>query len=69
MKLVILNYGSMVKVHAQSLQSCLIICTPMDCNLPDSSVCGTLQARIQDWEHMYTCGGFMLMYGKTNTIL
>ena len=20
-------------------------------------------------EHMYTCGGFMLMYGKTNTIL
>ena len=25
--------------------------------------------RIQDGEHMYTCGGFMLMYGKTNTIL
>ena len=25
--------------------------------------------RIQDWEHMYTHGGFMLMYGKTNTIL
>ena len=24
---------------------------------------------IQDWEHMYTCGGFMLMYGQTNTIL
>ena len=24
---------------------------------------------IQDGEHMYTCGGFMLMYGKTNTIL
>ena len=23
---------------------------------------------VQDWEHMYTCGGFMLMYGKTNTI-
>ena len=21
------------------------------------------------WEHVYTCGGFMLMYGKTNTIL
>ena len=20
-------------------------------------------------EHVYTCGGFMLMYGKTNTIL
>ena len=24
---------------------------------------------VQDWEHEYTCGGFMLMYGKTNTIL
>ena len=23
----------------------------------------------QDWEHVYTHGGFMLMYGKTNTIL
>ena len=26
-------------------------------------------SRVQDWEHMYTRGGFMLMYGKTNTIL
>jgi len=24
---------------------------------------------IQDGEHVYTCGTFMLMYGKTNTIL
>ena len=24
--------------------------------------------RVQDGEHAYTCGGFMLMYGKTNTI-
>ena len=24
--------------------------------------------RVQDGEHVYTCGGFMLMYGKTNTI-
>ena len=24
---------------------------------------------VQDGEHMCTCGGFMLMYGKTNTIL
>ena len=24
---------------------------------------------VQDWEHMYTRGGFMLMYGKTNAIL
>ena len=24
---------------------------------------------VQDWEHMYTRGGFMLMYGKTNAVL
>ena len=24
---------------------------------------------VQDGEHMYTRGGFMLIYGKTNTIL
>ena len=24
---------------------------------------------VQDAEHVYTCGVFMLMYGKTNTIL
>ena len=25
--------------------------------------------RVQNWELMYTCGGFMSMYGKTNTVL
>ena len=25
--------------------------------------------RFQDGEHMYTCGGFMLLYGKTSAIL
>ena len=24
---------------------------------------------VQDWELMYTSGGFMSMYGKTNTVL
>ena len=24
---------------------------------------------VRDGEHVYTCGGFMLIYGKTNTIL
>ena len=24
---------------------------------------------VQDGEHMYTCGGFILIYGKINTIL
>ena len=25
--------------------------------------------RVQDGEHMYTCGGFLLIFGKTNTIM
>ena len=25
--------------------------------------------RVQDGEHMYTCGGFILILGKTNTIM
>ena len=24
--------------------------------------------KVQDGEHMYTCGGFVLMFGKTNTV-
>ena len=24
---------------------------------------------VRDGEHVYICGGFMVMYGKTNTIL
>ena len=24
---------------------------------------------VRDGEHVYTCGGFILIYGKTNTIL
>ena len=27
------------------------------------------ERRVQDGEHMYTCGGFISIYGKTNTIL
>ena len=32
-------------VCAKSLQSCLILCDPMDCSLPGSSVHGKLQAK------------------------
>ena len=38
-----------VCVYAQSLQSCLTLCDPMDCGLRGSSVHGTLQARIVEW--------------------
>ena len=25
--------------------------------------------RVQDGEHMYTCGGLIMIFGKTNTVL
>ena len=25
--------------------------------------------RVQDGEHMYTCGAFILIFGKTNTVM
>ena len=25
--------------------------------------------RVQDGEYMYTCGGFIVIFGKTNTIM
>ena len=30
-------------------QLCLILCKPMDCSLPGSSVQGILQARVLEW--------------------
>ena len=30
---------------------------------------GMTQRKVQDGEHVYACGGFMVIYGKTNTIL
>ena len=39
-------------MHAQSLQSCLTLCDPMDCSPPGSSVHRILQARILEWVAM-----------------
>ena len=36
-------------MSAQSLQSCLTVCDPMDCSPPGSLVHGVLQARILEW--------------------
>ena len=36
---------------------------------PRGMVQGESRKGVQDGEHVYTCGGFMSMYGKTNTIL
>ena len=36
-------------IHAKLLQSCPILCDPMDCSLPGYSVHGVLQAKILEW--------------------
>ena len=36
-------------LRAKSLQSCPILCDPMDCSPPGSSVHGISQARIMEW--------------------
>ena len=36
-------------VHDRSLQSCSILCNPLDCSPPGSSVHGILQSRILEW--------------------
>ena len=46
-----------VCVYAQSLQSCLTLCNPMNCSLPCSSVHGILQARILEWVSMHSSRG------------
>ena len=38
-----------VPQSAKSLQSYPILCDPVDCSLPGSSVHGILQARILEW--------------------
>ena len=40
-----------------SLQSCLMLCDPMDCSPPGSSVHGILQARILEWVAMPSSRG------------
>ena len=43
--------------YAQSLQSCLSLCDPMNCSPPGSSVHGLLQARILEWVTMSSSRG------------
>ena len=42
-------------VPAQSLQSCLTLCDPMDSSPPGSSVHGIHQARILEWVAISLC--------------
>ena len=45
------------RVCAKSLQSCLMLCDPMDRSLPGSSVRGISQARILEWVAMSSSRG------------
>ena len=44
-------------IHAQSLQSCLTLCDPIDCSPPGSSVHAILQARMLEWVAMPSSRG------------
>ena len=42
-------FNKLVHVHAQLLQSCPILCNPMNRSLPGSSVHGIFPARLLEW--------------------
>ena len=46
-----------VCVHAESLQSYLTVCNPMDCSPPGSSAHGMLQARMLEWTSLTSSRG------------
>ena len=55
--LLVYMLGRHVCMQAQSLQSCLTLCDPMDCSPPGSSVRGILQARTLEWVAMSSSRG------------
>ena len=51
---IILSFACM---HAKALQSCPILCDPMDCSPPGFSVHEILQTRILEWVAMASSRG------------
>ena len=63
------------------IETCILSCKKRIaslCSIQDTGCMGMIQrddmgwevgGGVQDWELMYTRGGFMSMYGKTNTVL
>ena len=45
----VLEYRETGMSAAKLLQSCPVLCNPMNCSLPGSSVHGILQARVLEW--------------------
>ena len=46
---------TLLTAYAESLQSCLTLCDPVDSSPPGSSVHGILQARILEWVAFVNC--------------
>ena len=42
-------YGFILRVTSEVAQLCPILCDPMDCSLPQSSIHGIFQARVLEW--------------------
>ena len=53
----LLSFHLSMHVRMPSLQSCLTLCDPMECSLPDCSVHGILQARTPEWAAMHSFRG------------
>ena len=56
-------------LHAESLQSCLTLCDPMDYSPPGSSTHGILQARILEWVAMPSSVGSSPPVDRTPRLL
>ena len=65
------TYGNVSFHVTLSIHLTLSSPLPLSISLFSMSVSPLLPCgrRVQDGDHVYTCGGFMLIYGKTNTIL
>ena len=58
-----------MKVKVSIAQSCLILCDPMDCSLPVSSVHDILQARILEWVAISFLQGIFSTQGSNPGLL
>ena len=50
-------YRSSISLSSTHAQPCLILCSPMDCSPPCSSVCAISLARILEWVAISSCRG------------
>ena len=73
------------KIWENGIETCIISCMKRVANpgsMHDTGCLGLVHwddpegwngegggRRVRDGEHMYTCGGFILIFGKTNTVM